>query len=195
MDIDTDHVLVLDDTSFSGTTSVIVEELLRQALPERTIQFTHGFLILNEGNLGLNPGAKQRLQQLGSRVISGMHMRTPRDDGWHFFDIINQANFNAHIDATMAVLRTPGRADITANVHQLFPEMLTRDQLVAAHKIGRFALQTPINGELHVRNPQLLPNILQQGHLLPLERWRSGEEATIAHLKTMHGLLNGEDHA
>lgn len=193
--IDTDHLLVLDDTSFSGTTSMIVEQQLRQALPERAIQFTHGFLILNEGRLGESQGAKQRLQQLGSRAIGGIHMQTPSDDGWHFFDLIDQVNFDAHIDAVMPMLHMPHRIVETNDLQRLFPNMLTSEQLIDAQKIGRFVAQTQISGELHVRNPQLLPNIIGQNHLLSPEHWQSDEETTINHLKTMHELLKGDSHA
>jgi hypothetical protein len=194
-DTDTSHVLVLDDTSFSGTTSTIFERLLRQALPERTMHFTHGFLILNEGILGEKPGAKQCLNQLGSWAVGGTSMRTPRDDGWHFFDMVEQTNFDSHIDATMTLLHVPEQQPTTEDLQRLFPSMLTHDELVRARKAGHFVTNTQINGELFVRNPQLMPDIVKQGHLLPPSDWRDGEAATIGHLKTMHRILKGERNA
>lgn len=194
-DTETSHVLVLDDTAFSGTTSLIFEQLLRQALPKRTIRFTHGFLILNEGVLGEKPGAKQRLNQLGSWAIGGTSMRTPQDDGWHFFDMVEQKNFDAHIDATMKLLHAPEQRPTTEDIQQLFPDILTHDELVGAQNAGHFVTNTQINGELHVRNPQLIPSIVQQGHLMPPQAWRDGEDATIKQLKIMHEILKGAQNA
>ena len=192
---DTSRVLILDDTSFSGTTSIILEQMLRQALPKRTMQFTHGFLILNEGILGKNLGAKLRLNQLGSWAVGGSSMRTPRDDGWHFFDMVEHANFDAHINATMELLHAPEQEQAIVDLQRLFPNMLTNNELVRAQKTGHFVTNTQINGELHVRNPQLMPDIVKQGHLLHPRDWRAGEIATIGHLKTMHEILKGETDA
>lgn len=194
-DTNTDHVLVLDDTSFSGTTSIIFEQLLRRALSERTVQCTHGFLILNEGKLGESPGAKQRLNKLGSWAIGGTSMHTPKDDGWHFFDMVEQTDFDSHISATMKLLHTPDQEQTAEDLQRLFPSTLTHNELVRAQKTGHFVTSTQINGELHVRNPQLMPDIIKQGHLLHPRDWRAGEAATIEHIKTMHELLAGESNA
>lgn len=188
-EIETDHTLILDDTSFSGTTSAILEQVLRQAMPDREIQFTHGFLILNEGELGGQEGSKKRLEHLGSLALGGTNMRTPVDDGWHFFDMIEQKNFEAHIEATLDALHSPKHRPTPDELKILFPEMITYSELSSAHKIGRFVTQKEINGDLHVRNPQLLPSIIKQGHLMPPEKWRSDENTTIGHLKAMHQLL------
>lgn len=194
-DIDSRHVLVLDDTSFSGTTSIILEQLLREALPDKTVQFTHGFLILNEGILGKIPGAKQRLNRLGSWAIGGTRMHTPRDDGWHFFDMVEQSNFDAHISATIELLHLSEQEQTPEDLQRLFPTILTHDELVGAQKTGHFVTSTQINGEIHVRNPQLLPSVIKQGHILHPRDWRAAEGVAIEHLKTMHRILRGEHNA
>lgn len=192
--VDTSHMLVLDDTSFSGTTSIIFERLVRQAFPDRGIQFTHGFLILNDGRLGNEMGAKQRLERLGSVAVGGMAMHTPVDDGWHFFDMVEQANFSSHIDVVLEMLHSPDGRLPVSKLPVLFPEFVTHDELVAAQKVGRFIAQRVIEGELHVRNPQLLPNVVAEGHLLHPRDWRDGHETTVEHLKSMNKILRGENH-
>lgn len=196
--ISTDHVLVLDDTSFSGTTSSIVENLLRQAFPEKQTRFTHGFLILNEGTLGKAPGAKERIAALGSKAVGGMAMHTPHDNGWHFFDIVKQRNIDEHLAATLQAITaaTQEEQNNSGGVDEdtlrlLFPDALTQEALHAAQKMGRFVASSHINGDLHVRNPQSLPNIVAQGHLLPPHKWRAGEKETIEHLQTLHKTIEG----
>lgn len=154
---------MLDDTSFSGATSTVVERLIRQSLPERELKFAHGFLILNEGELGPQPGAKQVLHALGSQAVAGMTMRTPVDDGWHFFDIVKQ------------------------------PTVLTQCDLVTAHVAGRFVADGNIAAGMHMRNPQLLPSIIASGHILPPEEWRQDVEPTLKHLQNLQTLLGAQD--
>lgn len=193
-DVDTSHILILDDTSFSGTTSIILEKMLRQSLFDRNIRFAHGFLILNDGKLGNNPAAKQCLEQLGSQAVSGTLMHTPNDDGWHFFDIVEQDNFDTHIHAIMDLLHTPEQEQTFENLQQLFPTMLMRDELITAQKTGHFITNSQIDGELHVRNPQILLDVIKQGHLLPPQDWRDGEIVTLESLKIIHRLLKGDEH-
>jgi hypothetical protein len=180
---------------------VVVEDLVRNAFPDRTVNFTHGFLILNTGNLGPHLGAKQRLEANGSSTVGGMEMRTPRDDGWHFFDMVKQNNLSEHLTAAMDLTRIhaqPDGEDLAkefmadqANLRLIFPNMLTHDVLIAKQKLGHFVTSRVLNGDLHVRNPQLLPNIVAQGHLLPPAEWKQGETETLAHLINLAKLISG----
>lgn len=188
-DIDTDHLLVLDDTSFSGTTSFVSEKILRQAFPDREIDFTHGFLIMNHGKLGNQPGAAQHIRAAGSVAIGGTIMRTPRDDGWHLFDIVTQHNLPDHLQATMELVRAEDHSRPEARVKEiladperrslLFPEAISTDELLRLKQLGRFVVARDFGGELHSRNPQLLPTIIKQGHLRHPDTWKLGEQATL----------------
>ena len=202
-DVDTSHLLVLDDTSFSGTTNLLTERQVRQAFPERNMAFTHGLLILNVGQLGPNPGAKQRIKAAGSEAIGGMEMHTPADDGWHFFDMVKQQNFPNHLVAIRGIIRAlclPNGAQVAEAmmddeaIHQhLFPNQLSGDVLRAIQKAGHFIMARELNGDIHVRNPQLLPNIIEQGHLLPPDEWRKSEVETLGHLERLNSLLERKD--
>lgn len=198
-DVDTSHLLVLDDTSFSGTTNLLTERQVRQAFPERNMTFTHGLLILNAGQLGPNPGAKQRIEAAGSEAIGGVEMHTPADDGWHFFDMVMQRDFPNHLIAVRGIIRAlclPNGAQVAEAmmddeaIHQrLFPNQLSGDELRAIQEVGHFIVARELNGDIHVRNPQLLPNIIEQGHLLPLDEWRESEAETLGHLERLNNLL------
>jgi hypothetical protein len=200
---DTEHMLILDDTSFSGSTSLIVEELVQSAFPDRDINFTHGFLILNTGDLGPIAGAKRRIESGGSGAIGGMEMHTPRDDGWHFFDIINQEKLPEHLTAVMGLIRLLEREDgqrlaeeflsEPATQQVLFPQIVTTEELQACKREGRFISTEKLNGDVHVRNPQLLPNIVGQGHLRLPQQWRGGEVETMTHLLRLQQLMEGKD--
>lgn len=158
----TDHILVLDDTSFSGATSEIIEKHIRRALPDRDMRFTHGFMIANEGLLGDKPGAKQRLQQLGSQVVSGMTIRTPHDDGWHLFDAVRDS------------------------------QVIDTERIRLGQSLGVFVTQhTTIPDGVHARNPWLLPHIIEAGHILPEELWDSTAKQHLMVLRTlMKGVEN-----
>lgn len=202
-DFDTNHVLVLDDTSFSGTTNLLAEQQVRQAFPDRRIDFTHGLLILNAGTLGPNPGARQRIEAAGSRTVGGMEMHTPEDDGWHFFDIVKQRNLAEHLVAVMGLVKDLQHPDGTQQaedlisdevaMRQLFPNLLTKEELQMRQKLGHFVASCELNGDIFVRNPQLLTDIVGQGHLLPPEEWRKSEAETIGHLLQLGNLLERRD--
>lgn len=198
MDTDTSHVLVLDDTSFSGTTSLLVESLLKQAFPERKIEFTHGFLIVNTGKLGNQDGALDQIHKNGSQVISGFKMETPRDDGWHFFDIVNQDNIENHFIAVKEILRLlshPNFGQLAVSflsdedvLRAMFPQLMPADDLLAQQKSGHFLARRSINGGFHVRNPQLLPNIVGQNHLLAPTEWKADSDEVFALLIRLNQL-------
>lgn len=196
---DLTNILVLDDTSFSGSTSLIFERLIRAAFPERNIDFTHGFLILNTGNLGLNHGAKQRLEANGDMAIGGLSMSTPKDDGWHFFDLVKQEHITDHLEVVRELLLLLDRP----NFHQLastiladqnslnlmFPKLVSTDDLEKKRATGHFIGSKKLNGEFHVRNPQLLPNIIGQNHISNPNQWRGNPEDAFALLIKLNKLL------
>ncbi len=197
--IDTSHVLVLDDTSFSGSTSLLVEKVIKKALPQRNISFTHGFLIANSGKLGSADGALKRIRKSGSHIVAGMEMHTPRDDGWHFFDMVNQQQIEDHLEIVKEVLRLIGlskseqmlNAFLQDNKIQskLFPQFLTADDLLDQQKQGRFIAQNEIGEGWFVRNPQLLPSIIQQNHLLRPEKWNVRIDEVFSLLIQINRLL------
>lgn len=199
INIDTSHILVLDDTSFSGTTSLLVEGLLKQSFPDRSIQFTHGFLITNTGKLGIKNGAFDQLQNNGSQVISGMRMETPRDDGWHFFDIVNQDHIENHFAVVQEILRLfqlPNYEQMATIflsneevLNMMFPQLMRADDLRNQQKSGHFLARKEINQGFHVRNPQLLPNIIGQNHLLKPDEWKASSDEVFALLIHISQLL------
>lgn len=182
---------------------MLVERQVRQAFPERDMAFTHGLLILNAGQLGPNLGAKQRIEAAGSEAIGGMEMHTPADDGWHFFDMVKQQNFPNHFVAVRGIIRALSlangaqAAEAMMNddaIHRsLFPNQLSGDELRTMQEIGHFIAARELNGDVHVRNPQLLPNIIEQGHLLPPDEWRESEAETLGHLERLNSLLERKD--
>lgn len=198
------HVLILDDTSFSGATSLLVEDLLRKATPERAIDFTHGFLLLNNGKLGTTPGAKERLSAIGSKAVGGMAMHTPSQDGWHFFDIAKQPSIEEHLPAMLELAKLAARdnfiaeaTDFLADENRLkaaFPNALSSDELRDKQKLGHFIATKAIDGTFHSSNPQLLPSIIRQGHLRPPVLWKHGEEETLDQLLHLNKLIKRSTH-
>lgn len=201
---DLSTILVLDDTSFSGSTSLLFEDLLKRSFPERSMSFTHGFLILNTGSLGPNPGAEQRLTNNNDTVAKGRTMRTPQDDGWHFFDIANQENITDHLLVVTEIINLIGKSNFNqlatsiltdeTNLHLLFPHLLSTQDLEEKRLSGHFLGSKKLVGTFHVRNPQLLPNIIGQNHISKPSDWRGSiEEAFIPLVQLNHLLKKGEN--
>lgn len=196
------NILALDDTSFSGNTSLIVEGLIKQAFPERRINFTHGFLILNQGELGPNPGAKKRLEKSGSQSIGGMKMNTPVDDGWHFFDMVDQGDLRVHFEVVKEILRTIGEPDFNQlasailtdkdNLRAMFPKLISSQAVESLKESGHFLGSKKLGKGFHVRNPQLMPNIIGQGHLAKMDQWLGEPEEAFALLAQINKLLKKE---
>jgi hypothetical protein len=199
IDLDTSRILLLDDTSFSGTTSLLVEDLLMQSFPEREIQFTHGFLIVNTGKLGNQDGAYSQISKSGSRVISGFKMETPKDDGWHFFDIVDQDHIEDHFSVVkeiLGLLQLPNFEHLITSflsnedvLQVMFPQLMPADDLLDKQKSGHFLARRSINGGFHVRNPQLLPNIIGQNHLLAPPEWKAHSDEVFKLLIQINQLL------
>ncbi len=193
---DLSNILVLDDTSFSGSTSLIFEKLLRAAFSEKKMDFTHGFLILNQGKLGSNPGAKERL---GAKAFGGREMVTPKDDGWHFFDLVKQGDIANHLLVLSEILKLIGRPNFPqlANailadektLRLMFPQVITAREILELQSTGHFIGQLKTEGGFQVRNPQLLPNIIGQKHLLPPSEWRGDRDEVFELLLALNQLL------
>lgn len=179
---DTSRLLILDDTSFSGTTNILAERVVKEALPDREVDITHGFLIANEGSLA--PGVPGAMDRLGA-VLAGHVMRTPRDDGWHLFDIVQQPNLEGHLQAVERALHDPGCEK------ELFGSAVSSRELRALESRGEFISAGEICGEWHSKNPQLLPRIIAVGHVEPIEHWANTNEVFDTLLR-MGELLNGE---
>lgn len=179
---DISRLLVLDDTSFSGTTNVLAEQMVRGALPEREITVTHGFMVANEGML--EPGVPGAMGRLGL-VFAGHRMCTPRDDGWHVFDIVKQPDLKEHLQNVERALLDPECEK------ELFAGGVHRHELQAMQKQGKFMATNEIQGEWHSRNPQLLPRIIEVGHVRPIKEWSNKNEVFDTLLR-MGELLKGE---
>ncbi len=83
---DVSHPLLIDDTAMSGRTVLDVVKLIGLK-PEHT---TLGAFVVNNGNFGENkPGARQLLESRGIRVVSGVDIKTPRDDAFHLEDFLS----------------------------------------------------------------------------------------------------------
>lgn len=92
--------LIVDDVSFSGLSSKVTIEQFKLD-PTTTL---NGFLILNVGELGPNPGARTTLDQMGSHAIAGRLMNTSEgDDGWHIKDFIEHPNLSKILGTALLV--------------------------------------------------------------------------------------------
>lgn len=196
---DVSEVLVLDDTSFSGVTSLLLEDLMRKAFPERKMKFTHGFLILNKGLLGPQPGAKHQIEKSGSSVLAGMEMVTPIDDGWHFFDMVQPQAAADHFLALkefLELMNQSGFENLAAlalsdesMLQALFPQLIATDVIRDLQQSGHFIARGPLRGDFHVRNPQLLPNIIGQDHVLEPKHWRGAMTFVLSQLMLLNFML------
>ncbi len=183
-DADASRVLLLDDTSFSGTTNQLAEQSVRAAFPGHDIEFEHGFLIANAGDLGSGvPGAMRRL----GRVAAGHVMHTPRDDGWHIFDIVRQPDLEHHLHGVQHALHHPECES------KIFAGTLTSDELRKRAQNGAFIANGEIKGSEHAHNPQLLSRIVAAGHVEPIEKWRGDEDEVFKTLLAMGEILKGDE--
>lgn len=183
-DTDISRLLLLDDTSFSGTTNLLAEQSLRVAFPDTPIDIEHAFLIANEGDLG--PGVGGAISRLG-RVAAGHIMRTPRDDGWHIFDIVQQPELEQHLADVQHALHHP---ECESNI---FAGTLTSDELKKRAQRGAFVANGEIRGTNHAHNPQLLSRIVTAGHVEPIEKWRGNEDEVFNTLLAMGEILQGDE--
>jgi len=180
---DTSDILLLDDTSFSGNTNLLAKKVIKKAFPDRKITINHGFLIVNEGNLAPKvPGAIGRL----GLALAGHRMRTPHDDGWHIFDIVQQPDLERHMENLQRALHH------SEHEKALFTGSISTDALIKLQVEERFVTtRKEINGEWHIKNPQPLPQIIAAGHVEPIENWPNENEVFDTLLR-MGKIINGE---
>lgn len=176
--------LFLDDVSFSGFTSIAAMQLL-DLRPETS---THGFLILNTGELGPNPGALKALGDIGTDCVGGMLMHTPEDDGWHIEDLWNQLHIHLNVELSLLLQRlcieSGMKSELVENVISrehirtaLFPNTIDRQALLQMQQEGRFIPHKNGNIEhgIHARNPQLLSSPFFAEHINTQHLWKDPE--------------------
>ncbi|MDO8619338.1 MAG: hypothetical protein Q7R49_05350 [Candidatus Daviesbacteria bacterium] len=86
--VDLTQTLLVDNVGWSGRTILEAAKIL-SVDPNCTIL---GFLVANEGSFGEDkPGAVGLLKRSGFKIISGGVVETPRDDGFHLSDFIDNS--------------------------------------------------------------------------------------------------------
>lgn len=81
--VDMRRPLILDDVAWSGRSVLTAMRLFGMDCRFTTC----GFMVANSGFFGTDkPGARSLLEQKGIRVLSGMDVATPADDGFHVAD-------------------------------------------------------------------------------------------------------------
>jgi hypothetical protein len=102
--LDMDRTLIVDDTTFTGWTSLKTMEMWNLN-PNST---THAFLIANTGKLDIINnvnGAVANLENHGSTVIFGHELVTPNEDGWHLKDLHQHKNIGDAFDMGLTILK------------------------------------------------------------------------------------------
>lgn len=164
---DLSHPLILDDVSFSGKSSEMTMRLL-ELDPKAA---THGFLILNVGDLGQMPGAKKRLENLGSRVFTGHTLNTSEnEDGWHIKDFSHHGALERTLGLVVVlheIIQQDGSdSEILKRLFKtkalqetIFPFTVPSESLTRLREEGRFIptgqLESLQDG-VHTTNPNLL---------------------------------------
>jgi hypothetical protein len=161
--------LIVDDVSFSGSSSELAMRLFGLN-PEST---ANAFLITNVGELGPSPGAKTKLESLGSRVFTGQTLNTSEnEDGWHIKDFVDHPALERSLGLIVTiheVIRKDGKnSEILKHLFQtealkriLFPFALPFEKIVQFQKEGRFMLPKnktleSLSEGMHTTNPTLL---------------------------------------
>lgn len=150
--LDLSSVLIVDDTGITGKTS----QLVMEALGVNPKDATHLFLFGNLGNFPtrdnepVRPGAVALLEGLGSKVIYGDVLTTPKDDAEHVCDMFGhpvlEAGFNASIklrEQTRGSERYREQLNtFLANkesADDLFPQRIEEADITRLSAEGRFA--------------------------------------------------------
>jgi hypothetical protein len=164
---DFSRTLILDDVSFSGLSSRVTMEQFHLN-PEQT---THGFLILNVGELGPNKGARSSLEILGSKTHGGRLMNTSEgDDGWHIKDFIENRNLGLILRPALhlqEIFAEEGKGSLRARqiftdnrFRQIcFPDVKNLMDLKKLAETSQFIFNPRHEAKpesLHARNPNLL---------------------------------------
>lgn len=164
-----EKTLVVDDTTFTGWTSLKTMELW--GLNPKTT--THAFLIANTGMLSPEKGIKGAVQELesrGSKVLWGHELRTPYEDGWHLKDLHQHNNLIKAFELGVGTLQLidkegPDSEIVKSTLRKkdimdtLFPERLSTKQINQMVAEGRFILSGKVDlktdGLIHTKNPLL----------------------------------------
>lgn len=166
---DLTKTLIVDDVSFSGSSSEIAMELFGLN-HEKT---TNGFLITNIGELGPNPGARTKLESLGSRIFTGQTLNTSEnEDGWHIKDFVQHPTLERSLGLIVTIheiiLKDGKDSELLKRLFQtealkeiLFPFALTHEKIQRLQTEGKFRLPEGKNIEsltkgMHTTNPTLL---------------------------------------
>jgi hypothetical protein len=202
--LDLSHPLFVDDTSFSGKTSLKAMELWGVD-PETA---THAFLIANTGDFGAveRPGAVRALEQAGSRVVFGHSLHTIEEDGWHLKDLhshpLLDRAFPLAVEIQQRVHDGGAQSDEVAALFAdekvrniLFPESFTSAQVRALVEGKRFVLADEGllgEGMIHARNPFLWSSPYFQEHI-DFPRIRENGMTVFAILQELHQLTNDHE--
>lgn len=166
-DFDLINPLILDDVSFSGKSSEMTMRLL-ELNPKTT---THGFLILNIGDLGQTRGAKSRLENLGSRVFTGHTLNTSEnDDGWHIKDFAHHGSLERTLGLVVVlheIIQQDGSdSEILKRLFKtkalqetIFPFTISSERLTKLQQEAKFIPSGQLEGlhdGIHTTNPNLL---------------------------------------
>lgn len=201
-----DRTLVIDDTTFTGWTSLKTMELWKLR-PEST---THAFLIANTGMLSPEKGIKGAVGELegrGCQVIFGHELATPRDDGWHLKDLHQHPRiaeaFNLGVDILKLIDGQGADSEIvrfTLNQKEvmdvLFPERLTTDEIANLLNEGKFISSGKVDfatpGLIHTKNPLLWASRYFREHI-DLQKVDENRGEILGILTELHGLTEDKE--
>jgi hypothetical protein len=170
--------LIVDDVSFSGSSSELTMKLFGLN-PKET---SNGFLITNIGELGPNNGAKSRLENLGSRVFTGQILNTSEnEDGWHIKDFVQHPTLERSLGLIVTIheiIQKDGKdSELLKRLFGtealrviLFPSALSFEKIKLLQKEGRFMLPQgktleSLTEGMHTTNPTLLTSPYFLGHV------------------------------
>jgi hypothetical protein len=175
---DLSRPLIIDDVSFSGSSSELTMNLFGLN-PKET---SNAFLITNIGELGLNQGAKTKLEGLGSKVFTGQILNTSEnEDGWHIKDFVQHPTLERSLGLIVTIheiIQKDGkdsellkRLFLTEALRGiLFPFALSFEKIESLQKEGRFRLpggklMESLAEGMHTTNPTLLTSPYFLGHI------------------------------
>lgn len=198
---DTERTLVVDDTTFTGWTSLKTMELW--GLEPNTT--THAFLIANTGLLDEQNGvlgAVKNLESNGSSVVFGHELSTPNDDGWHLKDLHQHPNISQAFDMGVTILKlieneghesqiVKSTLQSEAVINTIFPSRYSTQQLAKMANEGRFIPSGKIDLKdenlVHTKNPLLWASRYFRQHIDfdKVIQNRAEIKATLNELRTL----------
>ncbi len=167
--LDMQRTLIVDDTTFTGWTSLKTMELW--GLDPKTT--THAFLIANTGMLDQKNGimgAVRNLKSNGSKVVFGHELSTPSEDGWHLKDLHQHRNIMKAFDMGLTILKLIENEGYESKVvksvlqdeavlNTIFPERYSTTQIKEMISDGKFISSGKVDLEdedlVHTKNPLL----------------------------------------